>query len=132
MNIYHNSYKITILRRNSMKKLLVIGVIAVVAIVVALSGCAGGKTYAYDMSDEVGYCQEVTTNDKDAQDALVSFGYTEGTACPSGDMLGTCTYSSRVGTQSVTIIEYYYSGSYFDTTTAQSSCEDYDGNWEAQ
>jgi hypothetical protein len=131
MNIYDNSWKATTFRRTNMKKLLVIAAIAVVAIVVALSGCAAGKTYAYDMS-ESGYCQEVTTNDKDAQNALLSAGYTEGAACPRDNLIGTCTYSDRVGTQSVTTVQYFYSGSYFDATTAQSYCEDYNGNWEAQ
>lgn len=114
-----------------MKKLFVIAAIALVAIVVALSGCAAGKTYAYDLSNELGYCMEATTNNAEAQDSLVQSGFEEG-VCPSDSVIGKCTYSSTYGTQSVTVAQYYYTGSLIDEASAKSQCDGYNGTWEAQ
>jgi hypothetical protein len=126
MNIYDNSYKITILRRNSMKKLLVIGVIAVVAIVVALSGCAGEKVYSY--TDSNGICGEVITNDSDVQNFITDTGYTEGSC--DVDSVGTCTYSWNTGSF-VFEVKYYYPSD-FTASQAESSCDTLGGTWAAE
>jgi hypothetical protein len=114
-----------------MKKLFVIAAIALVAIVVALSGCAQGKTYAYDISSDFGYCMEVTTNNADVQESLIQSDFQEGT-CPSDSVIGKCTYTSTYGTETATVNQYYYSGSIIDEAYAKSQCDSYNGTWEAQ
>ena len=109
-----------------MKKLLVIAAIAVVTIVVALSGCAGEKVYSYTESN--GICGEVITNDPDVQNYITDTGYTEGSC--DVDSVGTCTISWNTGSF-VFEVNYYYPTT-FTASEAETSCDILDGTWSAE
>jgi hypothetical protein len=114
-----------------MKKLFVIAAIALVAIVVALSGCAGEKSYYLDDSDASGTCGEIITSDANVQSSLVQEGYEEG-SCPSENKIGTCSYTITVEQTEVTLSTVYYSDSGITASQAESSCLAFPGaTWTA-
>ncbi len=114
-----------------MKKILVIGIIAAVALIIGLSGCALGKTYFVDTG--IGFCMEIVTNDSDIQAAAEQSGWEEG-VCPSANQLGVCSYtdSTTFGT-TVTVNAVYYEGTWFsDAALAEQACDADSGAWTAK
>ena len=114
-----------------MKKIVLIGIVAAIALIVGLSGCAMEKTYSYDTG--LGFCMEIVTNDSDVQSAAEQSSWKEG-VCPSANQLGVCSYTDSTSfSTSVTVNSVYYEGTYYsDAAAAEQACNLISGTWTAQ
>jgi hypothetical protein len=101
----------------------VLGLLVVLAVVLLVAGCAQNKTYYLTAGGTVnGYCEEVSSNNTNIQNALTLAGYTLGTCASQGFSTSghTCAFSFGSGTTSYDITEYW--GSSVPSSTIQSAC----------
>lgn len=107
------------------KSLFLVAMVVLLAVIV--SGCSlfgGQKTYSLE---SFGVCVEVTTSDKDVQDAAEAAGYSEG-PCPTDGALGTCEDYVSIEGESFSATYYEELG---DASAAETACEAIGGTWSA-
>jgi len=100
-------------------------VAALVALALIVAACAPpAKTYRYAISlGTIGTCVEITTTDKNLQDAALAAGYELGTCAADGYTGNGCEYTAAA-LENATVTMYFQG---YDATLLAAACSAVNG-----
>ncbi len=95
-----------------MKKLLIVAIVAMLGGMVFISCDESAGTKVYSNNGGTDICIEITTSIAEVQAMYDSDSAFSEDACPSTNVVGTCSISSIMGSDSFNIDTVYYSPTY--------------------